>query len=287
MDCGGGFPEQTFTIEAFVKLDASPSPPGVRTKLLVAEGYEANASSTTKSFAQSWYLGFEDGSPVFAYESRTADRPTVEVKASAAATLLGQYQSVGVSVSPTLVTLYQNGLPVKSARFRGPLLPVKRVMLGGYGIQMWFREAYAYDLFQGEVDEVRVWNEVRSDAQIQHTIRESGNTNLNAAAGGSAAPVPRVHCDYTAGGAPRRLTQLGEEGIYSHLRGRTLKWSMDVSRVGCGCNAAVYLVAMPQPTAGSDSHVTRARANEPARALAQMVVTRTPGAQRTLPLPLP
>jgi len=57
---------------------------------------------------------------------------------------------------------------------------------------------------------------------FDHTVRESGNTNLNAAAGGSAAPVPRVHCDYTASGAPRRLMQLGEEGIHSRLRGRTL-----------------------------------------------------------------
>ena len=46
---------------------------------------------------------------------------------------------------------------------------------------------------------------------FDHTIRESGNTNLNAAAGGSAAPVPRVHCDYTADGAPRRLAQLIEK----------------------------------------------------------------------------
>merc|ERR1719464_1063677 len=55
---------------------------------------------------------------------------------------------------------------------------------------------------------------------FDHTIRNTGNTNLNAAAGGSAAPVPRVHCDYTATGAPRRLEQLGKEGIYSRLRGR-------------------------------------------------------------------
>merc|ERR1719473_2569554 len=57
---------------------------------------------------------------------------------------------------------------------------------------------------------------------FDHTVRESGNTNLNAAEGGSAAPVPRVHCDYTATGAPRRLAQLGKEGIYSRLRNRTL-----------------------------------------------------------------
>jgi glutathione S-transferase len=57
---------------------------------------------------------------------------------------------------------------------------------------------------------------------FDHTVRESGNTNLNAAKGGSAAPVPRVHCDYTATGAPRRLQQLAKEGIYSRLRKRSL-----------------------------------------------------------------
>lgn len=40
--------------------------------------------------------------------------------------------------------------------------------------------------------------------------------------GGSAAPVPRVHCDYTAAGAPRRLKQLGADGIFSRLRDRVL-----------------------------------------------------------------
>lgn len=57
---------------------------------------------------------------------------------------------------------------------------------------------------------------------FDHTVRESDNTNLNAEAGSSAAPVPRVHCDYTAEGAPRRLKQLGRDGIYSRLRKRLL-----------------------------------------------------------------
>ena len=53
-------------------------------------------------------------------------------------------------------------------------------------------------------------------------IRETGVKNLNAAAGGAAAPVPRVHCDYTHEGAPRRLRQLGERGIFSHLKKRQM-----------------------------------------------------------------
>lgn len=50
---------------------------------------------------------------------------------------------------------------------------------------------------------------------FDHTIRDTGLTNLNAEKGGAAAPVPRVHCDYTAEGAPRRLRQLLEsDGVY-------------------------------------------------------------------------
>lgn len=48
---------------------------------------------------------------------------------------------------------------------------------------------------------------------FDHTVRESGITNLNAACmADKAAPVPRVHCDYTIDGAPRRLLQLGNQG---------------------------------------------------------------------------
>lgn len=50
---------------------------------------------------------------------------------------------------------------------------------------------------------------------FDHTIRDTANANLNAPAGGSAAPVPRVHNDYTADGAPRRLRQLlAADGFY-------------------------------------------------------------------------
>ncbi|CAK0808054.1 unnamed protein product [Prorocentrum cordatum] len=57
---------------------------------------------------------------------------------------------------------------------------------------------------------------------FDHTVRNTASTSLNAQAGGTAAPVPRVHCDYTADGAPRRLMQFADDGVYSHLRQRKL-----------------------------------------------------------------
>lgn len=68
---------------------------------------------------------------------------------------------------------------------------------------------------------------------FDHTVRNTNNTNLNAAAGGSAAPVPRVHCDYTADGAPRRLLQFADAGVYSHLRKRVLN-EEDIKELAAG-----------------------------------------------------
>jgi len=57
---------------------------------------------------------------------------------------------------------------------------------------------------------------------FDHTVRDTGNTNLNAAAGGAAAPVPRVHSDYTEGSAPARLRLLAKAGINSLIKGRNM-----------------------------------------------------------------
>lgn len=47
-----------------------------------------------------------------------------------------------------------------------------------------------------------------------------------------------------------------KEITYDKLRllGKTLYWSIDVSRVPCGCNAAFYLSAMPQPDASGSQY---------------------------------
>jgi hypothetical protein len=39
-----------------------------------------------------------------------------------------------------------------------------------------------------------------------------------------------------------------------HLLGKTLRYTVDLSQVGCSCNVALYLVAMPQPNADSSRY---------------------------------
>ena len=110
------------------------------------------------------------------------------------------------------------------------LCPPASLESAGFALKLWPSECADFSneeqVRATYYDEVRALVKEASGAArvfiFDHTLRESGNTELNAAAGGSAAPVPRVHCDYTEGGAPRRLQQLGEEGIFSVLRGRTL-----------------------------------------------------------------
>lgn len=58
---------------------------------------------------------------------------------------------------------------------------------------------------------------------FDHTVRSTESSSLNSLQkGAAAAAVPRVHCDYTAVSAPRRLKQLAKDGVYSRLRGRDL-----------------------------------------------------------------
>ena len=55
---------------------------------------------------------------------------------------------------------------------------------------------------------------------------------------------------------------------YEHLRllGKTLRWTVDVSQVGCGCNAALYLVGMGQPW-GSESRYCDIQLDDPRRCI--------------------
>ena len=53
---------------------------------------------------------------------------------------------------------------------------------------------------------------------FDHTVRKSTVTNLNAAAGGAAGSVVRVHCDYDETSAPRRFRQLCQTESYTGVK---------------------------------------------------------------------
>ncbi|KAL9178891.1 hypothetical protein ACHAXT_011864 [Thalassiosira profunda] len=112
------------------------------------------------------------------------------------------------------------------------LVPPATLDTYGFALRHWPTEVCN---FRDDDDVVKVYYEemkrLVKDASgassvhiFDHTVRESGRTNLNAdaGAGAAAAPVPRVHCDYTHDGAPRRLLQLGKDGMYSKSKQRML-----------------------------------------------------------------
>jgi len=53
---------------------------------------------------------------------------------------------------------------------------------------------------------------------FDHTVRKSSVSNLNAAAGGAAGSVVRVHCDYDVNSAPRRFRQLCKTESYTGVK---------------------------------------------------------------------
>jgi len=52
---------------------------------------------------------------------------------------------------------------------------------------------------------------------FDHTVRQSSMTTKNVlkSKNAAASPVPRIHCDYTHEGAPKRLLQLAQGGSYT------------------------------------------------------------------------
>ena len=57
-------------------------------------------------------------------------------------------------------------------------------------------------------------------------------------------------------------TQWGEHSYirFGSLERKTLRFSVDISKVDCGCIAAVYLVGMPEPSRGASNYCDGSRA---------------------------
>jgi len=85
---------------------------------------------------------------------------------------LNQWQHVAVVYSPTGIKFYKNGVEYSLS---SPNLgtTTNRFAIGANADAAWFQES-----FQGQIDEVRVWNTLRTQAQLQATMYSvpAGNT---------------------------------------------------------------------------------------------------------------
>jgi hypothetical protein len=76
------------------------------------------------------------------------------------------------------------------------------------GVKDFFNDEEIKSIYYPEIEKLIKGSTGASKVIVfDHTVRKSTNKNLNnmGAKGVSAAAVPRVHCDYTAEGAPRRF----------------------------------------------------------------------------------
>jgi hypothetical protein len=125
-------------------------------------------------------------------------------------------------IEKNIKTTMYNGRPLQS-----------QIQLETYGFELQSYPTVVQDFHNNAEVEHIYYEEMRALVKkvsgaksvliFDHTVRSSGSTNLNASkVGDAAAPVPRVHCDYTAESAPRRLMQFAKTGVYSHIRKRNL-----------------------------------------------------------------
>ena len=180
MDCGSGFPDAPFTIEAYVKVNSiGKTEPSIILSAAASADDAAHSEGdvyAAATYGQAWFFGMKGGAPIFRYVG--AKYQDFEVVAEENAQLLGKWQHLAVTVGEKEITLYQNGQIVARAALRGPILATQRVMLGGYGLFSWPGEVYAFGLFDGMMDEVRVFHVERTSDEILQSIDYSGSQGM-------------------------------------------------------------------------------------------------------------
>ena len=166
LDCGEGFPSSPFTIEAFVYASTAAEYTETQ-RLVTAEAVDAS------EFSVAWHLSIRRGSPVFGY---VADDEVEEVAAPSRFELRNRWQHIAVSVGDGAIVLYQEGVEVARAAMRGEPAAASNIQLGGYASRAWEGAEAVHSVFDGLIDEVRVFSGVRSAADILSYVGVSGTT---------------------------------------------------------------------------------------------------------------
>jgi len=87
--------------------------------------------------------------------------PFISAKSSTSI-VFGEYNHVATSYDGSILRLYMNGVEVDSSTLGAPTIPSVATLIGGH-----YHSGTPSQFFDGHIDEVRVWNIARTEAQIQ------------------------------------------------------------------------------------------------------------------------
>jgi len=150
------FQNNRITLETWVYLKSLPT--GNTAPALITEGYNGAGGYNIKFaiylYQNGLYAGFHDGGQNFFYASYSTPL------------ILNKWTHIAASYDQNQIKLYVNGVVVGTLNQTSPLPP---------GTELWYigrRWDYAQTI-NGSMDEVRIYNEALSGAQIQSDMRDT------------------------------------------------------------------------------------------------------------------
>ncbi|QYC45144.1 Chitinase A1 precursor [Nonomuraea coxensis DSM 45129] len=177
----------TLTVSAWVRPTAAG---GYRTVLMKENYFDGSYTL---------YSSSESSLPIGALELADGGRAVVGDDPLP----LNQWSHLALTYDGSIAILYVNGAPVGQYPFVGDLVDDGGVLrLGG-------NEAWGGEFYSGLIDEVRVYNRVRTAAEIQTDM----NTPVGAAPSGVAAQQRRVDAATEAAPAIEKLTVEGARNV--------------------------------------------------------------------------
>jgi hypothetical protein len=160
-------PRSGITVEAWITYDDATLPTGWRYPTLARQGHSVNAS-------EDWFLRVNAdniGARVLRWKIVTANNAQISVNWTFAAGQLTQWTHVAATYDGTTSALYVNGALVASLAGNGS--PIRDVGNESLRIGKGSDVATPIEVWNGQIDEFRLWPFARTAAEIQATMNQS------------------------------------------------------------------------------------------------------------------